>query len=60
MNLSPTAKSAMQRDLAKRLKALGGDVGDPETITHDERSLLRILEGIVSRLEAAQKTKERA
>ena len=60
MSLSPAVKASLQRDLAKRINALGGNVGDPEAITHDERSQIRLLEGIVERLEAMAKTKERA
>lgn len=60
MSLSPAVKASLQRGLAKRINALGGNVGDPDTITHDERSQIRLLEGIVERLEALAKTKERA
>ena len=45
------AKGKIQQDLARRIAALGGDVGDVEQITHDDRSLIRILEGIVGLLE---------
>lgn len=45
------AKGKIQQDLARRVKALGGDVGDVETITHDDRSTLRLIEAIVSLLE---------
>jgi hypothetical protein len=57
VNLSQQAKAEMQRNLAKRLKALGGDVGDVDTITHDERSLLRVVDAIIGRLEALAKVK---
>lgn len=45
------AKGKIQQDLARRIAALGGEVGDVEQITHDDRSLLIILEGIVGLLE---------
>lgn len=58
MNLSQPAKAKMHQDLARRLNALGENVGDPETFTHDERSGLRLLEAVVGRLEAlAEKRK---
>lgn len=52
MNLSQTAKAEMHRNLARRLEALGEDVGEVDTFTHDDRSTLRLMEAIVGRLEA--------
>lgn len=60
MTLSPAVKASLHRELAKRINALGGNVGDPDAITHDERSQIRLLEGIVERLEAMTKTRELA
>lgn len=60
MNLSPHAKAALYRELAKRTNALGGNVGDPDTITGDERSLIRLLDGILERMEAITKEMRKA
>lgn len=49
--MTSRAKAQIYQDLAQRLNALGGDVGDPASITHDDRSEVKILEAIVDRLE---------
>lgn len=51
MNLSPTAKAELYRGLARRLKAAGGNVGEVDAITHDERSLITLLGAIVDILD---------
>lgn len=51
MNLSPTAKAELHRGIARRLKALGADVGEIDCLTHDDRSQILLLEAIVGRLE---------
>lgn len=49
--MTARAKALIHQDLARRINAVGGNVGDPEAITHDERSELKLLEGIVRSLE---------
>lgn len=53
--MTSRAKAQIYQNLAHRLNAMGGDVGDPESITHDERSEIKILEAVVDRLEAVVK-----
>lgn len=56
--MTPRAKADAYQSLAKRLKALGADVGDVDAITHDDRSFMVVLTAIVGRLESA--ARERA
>ncbi len=58
--MTPRAKADAYQSLAKRLKALGADVGDVDAITHDDRSFMVVLNAIVGRLEAQAKDKVRA
>jgi hypothetical protein len=57
MNLSQQAKAELHRKLARRIKALGGDVGEVEAITHDERSQIRLLEAMIGLVETLMKVK---
>lgn len=57
MNLSPTAKAQLYRGLAKRIAALGGDMGDIDTLGCDDRSLIRLLEGMMGRIESQSEKK---
>lgn len=50
--MTPSARAEMFRGFARRLKALGAPIGDPDEINADDRSLLKILEGMLNRLEA--------
>lgn len=58
--MTARAKAEAYQTLAKRLKALGADVGDVDAITHDDRSFMVVLIAIVGRLEAQAKDKVRA
>ena len=58
--MTSRAKAQIYQNLARRLNAMGGDVGDPESITHDERSEIKILEAVVDRLEAVVKRIKKA